>query len=296
MSRIHDALRKSEMESRQSAVTVPETTVATPELPRLPKVLSSGMAQLLELSGNRAVSIDVSAAAHLVALTDPMSLGAEKFRALATRLDNLRRDRELKSVQVTSGANNDGKTLTSGNLAITLAQRTSSKVLLIEGDLHKPAVAALLGLDQSLGLSQWWSEPDADIARFIRQWKGMSLWLLSAGKAYDQPSEILRSARFTKAFLELARWFDWIIVDSTPLQPMVDANLWSRLVDGTLLVVREGVTPVQSLKRGLQGLDNPKLIGVVLNEASEFDRVSHYDRYAGQETGHDKEASSEGTA
>lgn len=296
MSRIHDALRKSEMENRQSAVTVPETTVATPELHRSPKVLSSGMAQLLEPNGNRAVSIDVSAAARLVALTDPMSLGAEKFRALATRLDNLRRDRELKSVQVTSGATNDGKTLTAGNLAITLAQRTSSKVLLIEGDLHKPAVAALLGLDQSLGLSQWWSEPDADIAPFIRQWKGMSLWLLTAGKSYDQPSEVLRSARFAKAFLELARWFDWIIVDSTPLQPMVDANLWSRLVDGTLLVVREGVTPVQSLKRGLESLDNPKLIGVVLNEASEFDRVTHYDRYTGQETGAGKEAGSEDAA
>src|SRR5258708_2950388 len=283
------------MENRQSAVTVPETTVATPELHRSPKVLSSGMAQLLEPNGNRAVSIDVSAAARLVALTDPMSLGAEKFRALATRLDNLRRDRELKSVQVTSGATNDGKTLTAGNLAITLAQRTSSKVLLVEGDVQKPAVAALLGLEQSLGLSQWWSEPDADIAPFIRQWKGMSLWLLTAGKSYDQPSEVLRSARFAKAFLELARWFDWIIVDSTPLQPMVDANLWSRLVDGTLLVVREGVTPVQSLKRGLESLDNPKLIGVVLNEASEFGRVTHYDRYAGQKTG-GKEAGSEDAA
>ena len=297
MSRIHDALRKSEMENRQSAVTAPETTVATPETPRPPKVLSSGMAQLLELNGNRAVSIDVSAAARLVALTDPMSLGAEKFRALATRLDHLRRDRELKSVQLTSGATNDGKTLTSGNLALTLAQRTSSKVLLIEGDLHKPAVAALLGLDQSLGLSQWWSEPDAEITPFIRQWKGMPLWLLTAGKSYDQPSEILRSPRLAKAFLELSRWFDWIIVDSTPLQPMVDANLWSRLVDGTLLVVREGVTPVQSLKRGLESLDNPKLIGVVLNEASEFDRVTHYDRYAGQENGREKkEAGSEDTA
>ena len=297
MSRIRDALRKSEMENRQAEATASEVTVTTPELPRPPRMLGSGMAQLLELNGNRAVSIEVSAAARLVALTDPMGLGAEKFRALATRLDNLRRDRELKSLQVTSGATNDGKTLTSGNLAITLAQRTSSKVLLVEGDLHQPAVAALLGLDQSLGLSQWWSEPDADIARFIRQWKGMSLWLLSAGKAYDQPSEILRSARFAKAFLELARWFDWIIVDSTPLQPMVDANLWSRLVDGTLLVVRESVTPVQSLKRGLASLDNPKLIGVVLNEASEFDRVTHYDRYrSSEEKGPNKEAGSEDAA
>jgi Mrp family chromosome partitioning ATPase len=60
---------------------------------------------------------------------------------------------------------------------------------------------------------------------------------------------------------------------------MVDANLWSRLVDGTLLVVREGTTPVGALKRGLQSLDNPKLVGVVLNEASEFDQIGQYDRY-----------------
>jgi capsular exopolysaccharide synthesis family protein len=269
VSRIYDALRKSEMENLQSAVSK-----SGPSLPA--KVLSSGMAQLLELDGSRSVKIVGSPKTRLVALTDPHSLGAEKFRALATRIDNLRRGRELKSLQVTSGATNDGKTLTSGNLALTLARRSLSKVLLIEGDLHKPALASLFGLDQSIGLSQWWSEPDADIARFIRQLNGMSLWLLTAGNAYDQPSDILRSARFAKTFAELTRWFDWVIVDSTPLQPMVDANLWSRLVDGTLLVVREGVTPIPALKKGLQSLDNPKLIGVVLNEASEIDQVNQY--------------------
>jgi Mrp family chromosome partitioning ATPase len=60
------------------------------------------------------------------------------------------------------------------------------------------------------------------------------------------------------------------------MQPIVDANLWSRLVDGTLLVVREGVTPVKILKKGLQALDNLKLIGVVVNEASDFGQDSHY--------------------
>jgi capsular exopolysaccharide synthesis family protein len=237
------------------------------------------MAQLLELDGSRSINVNVHPEARLVALTEPVSLGAEKFRALATRLDNLRRGQELRTVQITSGATNDGKSLTSANLAVTLARRSSSKVLLIEGDLHKPALASLFGLDQSMGLSQWWSEPDAEIASVIRHMNGMPLWLLTAGKAYDQPSDILRSARFAKAFAELAQWFDWIVVDSTPLQPMVDANLWSRLVDGTLIVVREGVTPAQALKRGLQSLDSPKLIGVVLNEASEFDQVSGYDRY-----------------
>jgi protein-tyrosine kinase len=282
-------LRKAEMENCQPVPTAPE-------LSRPERVLSKGMAQLLELDGTRCISGKVSPDAHFVALTDPFSLGAEKFRALATRLDHLRRSRELKSLQVTSGAKDDGKTLTAGNLALTLAGRTSSQTLLVEGDLHKPALARLMGFDQSLGLSQWWSEPDSDIAGFIRRLKGTSLWLLTAGNPYDQPSDILRSERFAKAFSELVHWFDWIIVDSTPLLPMVDANLWSRLVDGTLLVVREGSTPIDALKKGLQSLDNPKLIGVVLNEASEFDQISQYERYhIGQTTGkHEQDISDSG--
>ena len=63
--------------------------------------------------------------------------------------------------------------------------------------------------------------------------------------------------------------------------PIVDANLWSRLVDGTLLIVREGVTPIKALKMGVKGLDNPKWLGVVLNEASDFDRVNYTDQYYG---------------
>jgi Mrp family chromosome partitioning ATPase len=63
--------------------------------------------------------------------------------------------------------------------------------------------------------------------------------------------------------------------------PVIDANLWSRLVDGTLLVVREGLAPLKALKKGLQSLDHPKLIGVVVNEASEFDQVEYAGQYYG---------------
>jgi Mrp family chromosome partitioning ATPase len=52
------------------------------------------------------------------------------------------------------------------------------------------------------------------------------------------------------------------------------------LVDGTLLVVREGVAPVKALKKGLQALDNPKLVGIVLNEASDIDRTYYEDHYS----------------
>ena len=56
----------------------------------------------------------------------------------------------------------------------------------------------------------------------------------------DHPSQILQSARFAETFARLVSWFDWVVVDSTPILPVVDTNLWSRLVDGTSLsYVRE---------------------------------------------------------
>jgi len=218
---------------------------------------------------------------RLVAWTDPNSLGAEKFRALAVRLDDMRKQHELNSLQVTSSVINEGKTFVSGNLGVTLAKYSGFKTLLIEGDLHRPTLASMFGLKDLRGLSDWWSGPDQDIGRFLIEFAGTGLWFLPAGKACDRPSEILRSARLAEAFAQLAGQFDWIVVDSTPMLPVIDANLWSRLVDGTLLVVREGLAPLKALKKGLQSLDHPKLIGVVVNEASEFDQVDYAGQYYG---------------
>ncbi len=221
---------------------------------------------------------------HLVALTDPNSLGAEKFRALVTRFDHLRSQRQLKSFQVTSSVVNEGKTLVAGNVAVTLAKYSSSKTLLVEGDLHRPAMANLFGLEELRGLSHWWSGGDSDLGKFVYRLKGMPLWFLPAGKPCDLPSDLLRSTRFVKAFAQLAGQFDWTVVDSTPMLPIVDVNLWAKLLDGTLLVVREGLTPVKALKIGLKALDHPKLIGVVINEAEEIDQ----ERYEGQYLGSSK--------
>ena len=287
MSRIHEALRKSERENRQSEA-------AAESAKPVPVAQVAVATQPAGLAGAQSADIRVSPAAHLVALTDPMSLGAEKFRVLATRIENLRKNGDLTSLQVTSGASNEGKSLVSANLAFTLARRSNSKVLLIEGDLHKPALTSMFGLDDAKGLGQWWSKPDAEITQFMYQLNGLPLWLLAAGKAFDQPSDILQSGRFGKAFAQLVRYFDWIVVDSTPLLPMADVNLWSRWVNGTLLVVREGVAPISTLRKGLAGLDNAKLLGVVLNEASEFDQANYYNRRYPPQTVEVEEQLSEG--
>lgn len=271
MSRLYDALKRMEVERRPQA--------ATPKAAEPVDLLKSVMAEPIDRAEDRPVKVEVSRTSRLVALTDPQGLGAEKFRALATRLEYLCRQREIKSLQVTSSSINEGKTLVATNLAVTLAKHSGSKILLIDGDFHRPTVSSLLGLNQLQGLSHWWSGREEDIARYVHRLSDMSLWFLSAGEICDQPSEIMRSARFAKAFNHLSGRFDWIVVDSTPMSPTVIANLWSRLVDGTLLVVREGVASVKALKKGLQALDDPKLLGVILNEALDFDGANYADQY-----------------
>jgi protein-tyrosine kinase len=243
---------------------------------------------VFETEKARPVAAQPSPTSRLVAWTDPNSLGAEKFRALAVRLDHMRRQQEFTSIQITSSVINEGKTFVAANLAVTLAKHSGSRTLLIEGDLHRPTLAPIFGLKELQGLSGWWSGRDQDISRFLVRFNGTALWFLPAGKACDRPSEILQSARLADAFAQLAGRFDWIIVDSTPMLPVIDANLWSRLVDGTLLVVREGVAPLKALKSGLQSLDHPKLIGVVVNEASEFDQIDYDGQYYGAGKNGDK--------
>jgi len=274
MSRIYETLRRMEMQ-RGKSDSVRIASLQPVEL------VNSAMTAPAEMGGTATAKVEINQKTRLVALTDPRGLGAEKFRALVTRLENQRKERELKSLQITSAVVNEGKTMVSGNLAVTLAKHTGSRVLLIEGDLHRPTLASLFGLGQLEGIGHWWSarEEKERISHYIHQLNEIPLWFLGAGATSDHPSQILQSARFAETFARLATWFDWIVVDSTPMLPMVDANLWSRLVDGTLVVVREGVTPVHSLKKGFESLDNPKLVGIVLNEASEFDRTNYADQY-----------------
>jgi capsular exopolysaccharide synthesis family protein len=276
VSRLYDTLRKMEREKRRPGTGAPE-----PDQPV--ELLNNIVAAPVEMTYGPNEKIRAGKTSRLVTLTDPKSLGAEKFRALAARLENLREKGELRSLQITSAVVNEGKSLVAANLAFTLVKHFGYKVLLVEGDLHRPSLTTVLGFTDLEGINQWWHsrEEDAEIAPYIHKLDDMPLWFLSAGSTCDQPSQILQSARFAETFVQLVGGFDWVVVDSTPMTPIVDANLWSRLVDGTLLVVREGVAPIKALKMGVKGLDNPKWLGIVLNEASEFDRVNYSDQYYG---------------
>lgn len=269
MGRLYESLKRAEAELRQ-----PEPSFG--EFARTPDFMSGLMAEPLQLESVSRATMEIAAKSHLVALTDSKGLAAEKFRALVARLEHMRSERELKSLLITSSVVNEGKTLVTGNLAVTLAKHSGCKTLVIEGDLRRPALASLFGLKRLHGLHHWWSSREENIAHYVYKINGMPLWFLGAGEPCDQPSQILQSPEFSEAFAQLTGPFDWILVDSTPMLPTVDVNLWSRLVDGMLLVVREDVVPVKAIDQGLASLDSPKLVGVVLNDSSELAGKNYY--------------------
>jgi len=249
------------------------------KIPDSPVETASAIPELIPEPLEAIESIDLKTvdSTHLVAMADERGLGAEKFRVLAARLNNLRGGSKLKVLQVTSSVIGEGKTLVSANLAVTLAKRSSQSVLLLEGDLRKPALSSIFGLGKRPGLTDWWNGTDS-IRKFLLRAGETNLYLLPSNAA-QHPASVLQSGKLADALNELAMQFDWVIIDTPPLLPMADSNLWARLADGTLLVVRRGVVTHTALKQAMETMDSPKLVGVVMNDATDFSQVHYYDQY-----------------
>jgi capsular exopolysaccharide synthesis family protein len=214
----------------------------------------------------------------LVCLTAPESFGAEKFRFLGVRLRQIQHSRPLKKLLITSTIPEEGKSTVSANLATILARRQQPKILLLEGDLRRPSLAKQFGLGRIPGLSEW-LQGEPRMIKDIYRLEGPNLWFLPAGRPPENPLELMQSGRLSELLNQLSTWFDWIIIDSPPILPLADTSVWARLADGILLVTREGTTKKRMLRRGLQALEQSKLLGAVVNSSANTDHSNYYQRY-----------------
>lgn len=224
------------------------------------------------------LEVEVPLSSRLVYFTDPNSLAAEKFRFLGVRLRQLRQNRPLKKVLVTSTIAEEGKSLVAANLAGVLARR-KERVLLIEGDLRRPSLMERFGLSSLGGLAESLQNGQHTTPN-IYHLDGPDLWLMPAGEPPSNPLELMQSGRLSQLMTQLAPLFDWVIIDSPPLLPLADTTLWQRFSDGTLLVVREGKTQKNALQRGIEILKKGDLLGVVLNGSSNSNHQDYYQRYS----------------
>jgi capsular exopolysaccharide synthesis family protein len=285
MSRVYDALQRSQGETPNPstsplvpdqpeaatavAVESPMSAVATAEPPS---------ADWLTVPADRILHPTPTPEQRLVAMTDPDSTGAEMFRVLATRLAHMRHKRNLHKLLITSSVVDEGKSVVSANLAMTLARRTGERVLLIEADLRRPTVSQLFSSSQLRGISEW-SQGKLPLEDSLYQIRDTPVWFLAAGKPMDEPLPLLESTRFVKMLDTVSASFDWVLLDATPMLPMADSTSIARLVDGVLVVVRDGYTRKKILNKALHTIDKTKLLGVVFNQASMVN--VNYDRYYG---------------
>lgn len=254
-----------------AGVQIPVTQISVPQLPDVerPSEVPSEFP---------ALQIAATPSSRLVCFSEPESLAAEKFRFLGVRLRQLRQNRPLKKVLITSTIPEEGKSLVSANLAGVLARR-KEKVLLIEGDMRRPTLTHQFGIGRLAGLAEW-LQSGLQTPSNIYRLGGRGLWLMPAGYPPVNPLELMQSGSLSQLMKQLATLFDWIIVDSPPLLQLADTTVWARLTDGTLLVTREGTTQKAPLERGLELLKKSELLGVVLNGCSHSDRENYYQRYS----------------
>ena len=202
----------------------------------------------------------------LVAGLAPKSLAAEQYRQLRTRLAHAEGAQNLRTVLVTSPQKGEGKSITSANLALTMAQEMHRRVVIIEADLRKPSLRHLFGLPAGLGLAEYLSGA-AELNEVMRFLPDHNLTVIDAGGSPANPAELLGSTAMRRLLDQLRSRFDRVILDTPPVLPLADVAVLAPLVDGALMVVRAGVTPKPAIENALRAFDSSRLLGVVLNES-----------------------------
>ena len=194
----------------------------------------------------------------------------EAFRRFRTSLLYSSVDRPVKSVLVTSGSPNEGKTTTALNLAASFAE-LGKRVLLIEADLRRPSFSDKVAHPGGAGLTDCLAG-QAEFGDLVLELPEASIWLLAAGSRVGNPSELLSSDKAKQLFEELVQKFDYVVVDSPPVLPVCDAVVLAHLVDYTVFVVSENRTRRNDLVASVSAIrasigETSFAGGVVLNRA-----------------------------
>ncbi len=293
MSRVYEALQRSQGESpnpnssasplvpdQPEAAAAAATATAVATEPTGPVVTAEAPLDTnwLHVPADRVLHPMPTPEQRLVTMTEPEGTGAEMFRVLATRLAHMQRKRHLHKLLITSSVVDEGKSVVSANLALTLARRPNTRVLLVEADLRRPSCSALFASSELRGISEW-SEGKLDLRDSLYQIRDTPVWMLAAGKPMDEPLPLLESDHFAKMLESVSAYFDWVLLDATPLLPMADSTSIARLCDGVLVVVRDGYTRKKVLNKAVETVEKSKLLGVVFNEATMLN--VDYERYYG---------------
>ena len=190
----------------------------------------------------------------------------EAYKSTRTNLEYaLAASEGCKKIIFTSAMPSEGKTTSCINTAITFAL-ADAKIILIDADLRKPKVHMCLELENNTGFSNYLAG-FSELDEVIQHCKN-GLDVITSGQIPPNPSELLVSARMEKALNELAKSYDYIIIDAPPVNIVSDAVSMAKFATGVAIVVKENFTTHDALKKALSSLEfaNAKILGFILND------------------------------
>ncbi|MDY0269707.1 XrtA-associated tyrosine autokinase [Trichloromonas sp.] len=210
--------------------------------------------------------------------TGPASEQYRKLKSAIVKLAQL--GRFDKSLMVTSAIGGEGKTLTSINLAITLAQEFDHTVLLVEADIRRPTIMKYMEMESPVGLTDCVLD-GIDVGEALVKTGIGKLSILPAGRIVPNPVELFSSNRMQNLLVEIKNRYPdrYVIIDTTPLLPFAEPQFIANVVGGVLLVVREGYTSTDKAIKALGLLKNHNLLGVVCNGVSQVHSGGKYGYY-----------------
>jgi succinoglycan biosynthesis transport protein ExoP len=205
---------------------------------------------------------------EIITATHQMDRVSEQYRAIRTSILFSRIDERLATIVVTSTLPGEGKTTTACNLAVVMAQ-AGNRVILVDADFRRPGLQQVFDIQPNVGLSDA-VIGNGSIEELLVDTTVENLRVLTSGPTPPNPSEVLGSTAMDRVIEQLTSSTDVIILDTPPLAAVTDATVLGALVDGLVLVVEEGRTPITSVKRSIETLAavGVEPLGVVLNKSS----------------------------
>jgi protein-tyrosine kinase len=205
-------------------------------------------------------------------------VGVEQYRRLAASLHDAQTTQGLRVVTVTSALPRDGKTLTAVNLALTLSESYSRRVLLIDADLRRPSVHQVLGIQNRAGLNE---VLHGEVQELPLITISATLTVLTSGRSRSTPLAGLASQRMGTLLDDCVSQFDWVLLDVPPVGLLADAQILGRLTGAVILVIRAGATPYALVERAINQIGREAIIGTVLNGVEDTSSYAkaYYDEY-----------------
>ncbi|GCD09742.1 CpsD/CapB family tyrosine-protein kinase [Clostridium tagluense] len=217
----------------------------------------------------------------LITFKEPTSPMSESYRTLRTNIQFSSFDKKIKTILITSSGPGEGKTTTSSNLAMVMAQG-GNKTILIDCDQRKPQVHKVFGFSNENGLSNILvSDNEVDINIGVHETEEPNLHVLSSGTRPPNPAELLGSAKMKNFIEQLKKTYDFIILDTPPIVLVTDAQILAQYTDGCLLVISSGEAERDSVikSKGLLEKVNAKILGTVLNKVDSKKKGYYHYQY-----------------